>query len=440
MYNEDNGMNSYGNQEYVQPVINKPEVKPKDEKKKGSFIKRTACIVLSAVLFGTVAGGVMFGVNYTAEKFFDSGNTSQSVSGNGSDTEINTVGNLINNMVIPSSDTDNDITVSNNVMNVEAVAAATLPAMVQITGTTNVSSGFSYGNTQAACSGSGIIVGKNETELLVVTNAHVVDDVNNLKCVFIDNQSVSCTVKGAKSNRDIAVVSVSLSDIPESTKSAIAIAELEENATLKVGQSVVAIGNALGEGQSVTTGVISALDRSITVDNVTFTGLILTDAAINSGNSGGALLNSDGKVIAINFAKTSTTRAESMGYSIPVSNVSDIIDTFMNKQTREKVSEDKRAFLGITALDVTSSYAAYYGYPEGILITTVNDGSPASEAGLKANDIIVGFDDNKVTSMSSLQNTLQYYAAGEKVSIEYYRVENNKFVLNTTEVTLGKKS
>ena len=319
--------------------------------------------------------------------------------------------------------------------------------MVALNGTTSVTSSsssiFNWGGQQqyeASTSGTGIIVGKNDTELLMVTNAHVVDKVSNLKCVFIDNQSVNATVKGSKSDQDIAVVAVSLSDIPSDTLSKIAIAELADSDTITIGQQVVAIGNALGEGQSVTTGIISALDRSITVNNVTFSGLIMTDAAINSGNSGGALLNASGKVIAINFAKTSSDGVEGMAYSIPVSNVKDLISSLMSKQTRQKVSSDNAGYLGVVAIDVTSTYASMYGYPQGIMIRTVASGSAAEKAGLSAYDIIVGFDDQTITTMSGLQSTLQYYAAGEKVKIDYYHLEGSEYVLKSTEVTLGKKS
>ena len=324
----------------------------------------------------------------------------------------------------------------------EAVATAALPAMVQLNGTTTVksSSYFGYGQSyEATSSGTGIIVGKSDTELLIVTNAHVVDNIDNLKCVFSDGTSASCSVKGSKSDQDIAVAAVSLSDISSDTASNIAIAELEDSSDIKVGQQVVAIGNALGEGQSVTTGIISAKDRSITVNNVTFTGLLMTDAAINSGNSGGALLNSEGKVIAINFAKTSSDGVEGMAYSIPVSNVKDIIDSLMTKQTRNKVSSDKAAYLGIAAVDITSNYASYYGYPVGILIRTVADDSAADKAGLETYDIIVGFDDQTVTTMSGLTNMLQYYEAGEKVTTDYYHMEGSEYVLKSTEVTLGSK-
>ena len=243
--------------------------------------------------------------------------------------------------------------------------------------------GWGQQQYEASTSGTGIIVGKNDTELLIVTNAHVVDNVSNLKCVFVDDQSVSATVKGSKSDQDIAVVAVSLSDIPSDTISKIAIAELADSDTIAVGQQVVAIGNALGEGQSVTNGIISALDRSITVNNVTFSGLIMTNAAINSGNSGGALLNASGKVIAINFAKTSSDGVEGMAYSIPVSNVKELISSLMSKQTRQKVDSDNAGYLGIAAIDITSTYASMYGYPQGIMVRTVASGSAAEKAGLQ---------------------------------------------------------
>lgn len=410
---------------------------PKKHKKhRGGFAKRAVCFVLAAVLFGVIAGSVMFGVNYAGGKIVGS-NKSDATGVN-----ISTVSNNINVAKTDSSLTEDTNLSSSSKMDVEAVATAALPAMVELNGTTTVksSSYFGYGQSyEATSSGTGIIVGKSDTELLIVTNAHVVDNIDNLKCVFSDGTSASCSVKGSKSDQDIAVAAVSLSDISSDTASNIAIAELEDSSDIKVGQQVVAIGNALGEGQSVTTGIISAKDRSITVNNVTFTGLLMTDAAINSGNSGGALLNSEGKVIAINFAKTSSDGVEGMAYSIPVSNVKDIIDSLMTKQTRNKVSSDKAAYLGIAAVDITSNYASYYGYPVGILIRTVADDSAADKAGLETYDIIVGFDDQTVTTMSGLTNMLQYYEAGEKVTIDYYHMEGSEYVLKSTEVTLGSK-
>lgn len=431
--NTNNGSTSNNNTAFSSA----PYEAKKHKKHKRGFAKKAACFVLSAVLFGAIAGSVMFGVNYAGGKI--AGSNKSDATG----VNIPTVSNNISNVAKTDSSLTEDTNLSaSGKMDAEAVATAALPAMVQLNGTTTVksSSYFGYGQSyEATSSGTGIIVGKSDTELLIVTNAHVVDNIDNLKCVFFDGTSASCSVKGSKSDQDIAVAAVSLSDISSDTASNIAIAELEDSSDIKVGQQVVAIGNALGEGQSVTTGIISAKDRSITVNNVTFTGLLMTDAAINSGNSGGALLNSEGKVIAINFAKTSSDGVEGMAYSIPVSNVKDIIDSLMTKQTSNKVSSDKAAYLGIAAVDITSNYASYYGYPVGILIRTVADDSAADKAGLETYDIIVGFDDQTVTTMSGLTNMLQYYEAGEKVTIDYYHMKGSEYVLKSTEVTLGSK-
>lgn len=405
---------------------------------KNSTAKKYISGVLAAVVFGVVAGSAMYGTYHIEKKYLG-----------GNDTKNYTISTVTSNIDKVTSDDINangDTNLSQySSMNVESVAQAALPAMVALNGTTTVSSSssmYGWGQQQyeASTSGTGIIVGKNDTELLIVTNAHVVDNVSNLKCVFVDDQSVSATVKGSKSDQDIAVVAVSLSDIPSDTISKIAIAELADPDTIAVGQQVVAIGNALGEGQSVTNGIISALDRSITVNNVTFSGLIMTNAAINSGNSGGALLNASGKVIAINFAKTSSDGVEGMAYSIPVSNVKELISSLMSKQTRQKVDSDNAGYLGIAAIDITSTYASMYGYPQGIMVRTVASGSAAEKAGLSAYDIIVGFDDQSISTMSGLQSLLQYYSAGETVKVDYYHLEGSEYVLKSVEVTLGKKN
>lgn len=405
---------------------------------KNSTAKKYISGVLAAVVFGVVAGSAMYGT-YHIEKKYLGGNDIKNYT-------ISTVTSNIDKVTSDDINANGDTNLSQySSMNVESVAQAALPAMVALNGTTTVSSSssmYGWGQQQyeASTSGTGIIVGKNDTELLIVTNAHVVDNVSNLKCVFVDDQSVSATVKGSKSDQDIAVVAVSLSDIPSDTISKIAIAELADSDTIAVGQQVVAIGNALGEGQSVTNGIISALDRSITVNNVTFSGLIMTNAAINSGNSGGALLNASGKVIAINFAKTSSDGVEGMAYSIPVSNVKELISSLMSKQTRQKVDSDNAGYLGIAAIDITSTYASMYGYPQGIMVRTVASGSAAEKAGLSAYDIIVGFDDQSISTMSGLQSLLQYYSAGETVKVDYYHLEGSEYVLKSVEVTLGKKN
>lgn len=409
--------------------------KKKDRNKEG-FGERLAKLAGSAAVFGVIAGAVMYGVYYT-------GSTILPVK---SSSDYNNIATVTSNV---TATTAQSTASSSTGMDVQSVANAALPAMVALNGTTTVSSGSSssfyglFGGSQsyeAQTSGTGIIVGKNDKELLVVTNAHVVEDVNDLKCVFVDGESVSATVKGSKSDKDIAVVAINLSDIKDSTINSIAIAELADSDDVAIGQEVVAIGNALGEGQSVTNGIISATNRSITVNNVTFSGLLMTNAAINSGNSGGALLNAEGKVIAINFAKTSSDGVEGMAYSIPVSNVMDIIDSLMSRETRSKVSSSETAYLGISGVDITSAMSSSYGYPQGVLIRSVENNSAAAQAGLGAYDIIVSFDDQSVNSMSSLKSIMEYYAAGEKVTVQYYHQEGSEYVLKSVEVTLGKKS
>ena len=406
--------------------------KKKKDRNKDGFGERLAKL---AAVFGVIAGAVMYGVYYM-------GSTLLPVK---SSSDYNNIATVTSNVTATTAQSTSSASTG---MDAQSVANAALPAMVALNGTTTVSSGSSssfYGlfgsqSYEAQTSGTGIIVGKNDKELLVVTNAHVVSDVNDLKCVFVDGESVSATVKGSKSDKDIAVVAINLSDIKDSTINSIAIAELADSDDVAIGQEVVAIGNALGEGQSVTNGIISATNRSITVNNVTFSGLLMTNAAINSGNSGGALLNAEGKVIAINFAKTSSDGVEGMAYSIPVSNVMDIIDSLMSRETRSKVSSSETAYLGISGVDITSAMSSSYGYPQGVLIRSVENNSAAAQAGLGAYDIIVSFDDQSVNSMSSLKSIMEYYAAGEKVTVQYYHQEGSEYVLKSVEVTLGKKS
>lgn len=414
----------------------KKKEKKKGQSKAGKFFKRVAAIVASAALFGAVAGGVMCGVYAIGTENMQSG------SGQTDNTDLPQINQIIQSIPTSVITSGDGTSVS---MDVKAVAKAALPAMVALEGKTKVtaSSGiFGYGQTyESMTSGTGIIVGKNDTELLILTNAHVVEGVSDLKCVFVNETKVDCVVKGAKSDKDIAVVAVNLSEIGVDTLSSIAIAELGDSDSVEIGQQVVAIGNALGEGQSVTNGIISALNRSIEVKSVEFNGLFMTNAAINSGNSGGALLTADGKVIGINFAKTAEDGVEGMAYAIPVSNVRELINSLMNRVTRTKVSESEAGSIGITSgIDITSTMANYYGFPQGVQIRSVLEGSAAQKAGLGKYDIIVSFDEQTVSSMSGLSALLQYYKAGETVAIEYYHIEGNQYILKTVEITLDKKN
>ncbi|MCD7813444.1 MAG: trypsin-like peptidase domain-containing protein [Lachnospiraceae bacterium] len=343
---------------------------------------------------------------------------------------------------------------SSGTLTVAEVAAKALPSVVTITNTsvTELENyyggyygyfygyGYDSGETttyESVSVGSGIIIGENDTELLILTNYHVVEDATELSVGFIDESAAEAVIKGTDASIDIAVVAVQLDDISSDTMSEISIAEIGDSDSLQLGEQVVAIGNALGYGQSVTTGIVSALNRTIELDSYTAE-MIQTDAAINAGNSGGPLLDMNGRVIGINSAKASDTGVEGMGYAIPISDVTSIIEDLMNKKTRtETVSEEDSAYIGITGQEVSSEMSSVYGIPEGIYITEVAEDSPASAAGLQAGYIITKFDSTSVSSMTDLKNLLAYYAGGETVEIVVSYQSNGTYIEETVELTLG---
>lgn len=299
---------------------------------------------------------------------------------------------------------------------------------------------------EATSTGSGIIVGQNENELLIVTNHHVVDGVEELSVIFADDKEVVAQVKGTDADRDLAVVAVLLDDISEETKSSICIAKMGDSEALKVGEPVIAIGNALGYGQSVTTGVVSALNRNIAA-RTTENGevvvdeeapkFIQTDAAINPGNSGGALLNARGEVIGINSNKIGGTAVEGIGYAIPISDAKPIISDLMEKETKLKVSEASRGVIGITGVNVEQEYSEVYGIPMGIYISSVTEGSGADKAGLIKGDIIVGINGEDVSSMDELKKELEYYAQGTEVVLTIMQGSPTGYVSKEVTVVLG---
>ena len=332
---------------------------------------------------------------------------------------------------------------------VAEVAENVMPAMVSITNTSvqEVMDWFRGGNFQyeSKSLGTGVIMGENDEELLIVTNNHVVEGASVLTVSFIDEESVEAVVKGTDAADDLAVVAVKLEDIPEETMSQIRIANVADSEDVRVGEQVVAIGNALGYGQSVTTGIVSALGRTITVADESgyndYTDLIQTDAAINHGNSGGALLNMKGEVIGINSVKAGSNGVEGMGYAISTTKAIPIIRDLMNKKTRELVSEDQLPYLGIVGQDVTSNVAQVYGIPEGVYITELSKNGPAQEAGITSGMIITGFDGDKIRSMSDLQDLLPYYAGGETVSITLaVQNDSGEYEEKDFSVTLGLRS
>lgn len=325
------------------------------------------------------------------------------------------------------------------VTDVTNVVDAVMPSVVSITNTSVVTQSF-WGQqfqSENQYSGSGIIVGENDTELLIVTNNHVIADSTELKVQFIDGSIADAKVKGTDANMDLAVIAVSLKSLSNETISNISIAILGDSESLKVGEPAIAIGNALGYGQSVTTGVISALNRQIAMseDGSTSGTLIQTDAAINPGNSGGALLNVRGEVVGINSNKIGGSTIEGMGYAIPISNAKPIIEELMNRETKDKVDVAKKGYLGISGLNVTQDVASMYGMPVGVYIAQVYNGG-AANAGMQKGDIITTFDGSSVTTMEDLQGYLEYYEAGKTVSVTIQRPEGGEYVEYKLAVTL----
>lgn len=400
------------------------------EKKSGKFLSKLKFVGMAAA-FGIISGAAFVGVTYAADALFEKEATiPEDITGETTGIVINRNDNASDNVI--------------KIMDVSEIVENSMPSAVAITGkvvqsyTINPFFGGSY-ETEAPVSGSGIIIGQNDTELLMVTNAHVVDGVNDLTVTFIDGSTAGAVVKGMKSNKDIAVIAVSLKDLDKETLEDISIIEIGDSQNLKMGQPVVAIGNAMGEGQSSTVGWVSALDRTIVIDGNEYENLIMTDAAINPGNSGGALLNMDGQLVGINSAKYSDESIEGMGYAIPISAVADIINDLMNREVRSKVDADKIGYLGFSGMDIDASMSRNYGLPEGILVTMVSEGSPAEISGLLKNDIIVGFDGEDITSFEQLLELMEYYAEGETIVVEFYRVEDGEYVLKSIEATLANR-
>ena len=353
------------------------------------------------------------------------------------------------------------------------LAAECLPQVVSVTNVievTSTSNGgsdmfnffYGYGQNQNQTStqeseayGSGVIIGKTDDELLMVTNNHVAvyDKSGNTmyysytastkerKVTFVDGTEVTANLKGADSEADIAVLAVKLSDIPDDTLNAISIATIDNSDDVKVGQGVMAIGNALGLGQTTTFGHVSALNKEVTTsdDNVTRT-MMQIDASINAGNSGGGLFDANGHLIGINSAKSSGEGVEGMGYAIPISSVEDLINNMMNQKTKVQVDEDQRGYLGIQGADVPTDYVQRFGMPDGAMVTKITAGSPAEAAGFQLNDIITAVDGQKVSSMETLKSALSYYAAGESVTITVQRPSGNQYTETELTVTLANRS
>ncbi len=319
------------------------------------------------------------------------------------------------------------------------VVEKVMPAMVSIVNNyTQTATYFGQPIEQdGTASGSGIIVGENDTELLIATNYHVIEDAKELLVHFIDDADVKAVVKGSDPDMDLAVIAVKLADMEQSTLDSVKIAKLGDSDSLKLGQSVIAIGNALGYGLSVTGGYVSALNREVELEDGSKGTFIQTDAAINPGNSGGALINMNGEVIGINSNKIGGTVVEGIGYAIPISAAEPILSDLMTYETREKVDDSQVGYLGIIPQSVTSDAAELYGMPEGVYISQVEDGTPAAEAGLLRGDIIQKLDNKKVSTADELREQLKYYSAGETIDVLVMRSIDGEYVERTVTVTLG---
>lgn len=402
--------------------------------KKHHKCPRWAKLAGSAVAFGVIASCTFMGVNAVAGKYFGT-NTTQQTSSSKATTSKNSDSSSTLKLSQSSSTVTSDVSdIVNNAM----------PSVVAITNMSVQEVQSYFGGTQqqeSTSCGSGIIIGKNDSELLIVTNNHVVEGAETLTVSFANETSVEASIKGTDSSKDLAVVAVPLDSIDDDTMNAISIITLGDSDKLQVGEPVIAIGNALGYGQSVTTGIVSALDRNLDMEGFD-SKLIQTDAAINPGNSGGALLNANGELIGINTAKVNANAVEGMGYAIPISDATSVIENLMNRETRTKVDESEQGFLGIEGYDVTSEKAEMYSIPTGVFVRSVEDGSAADKAGITAECIITKFDGITIDSMSTLQSQMQYFKAGDKVEvvIEVPNKSGTKYEEKTVTVTLGERS
>lgn len=407
-------------------------------------LKKAASISLCAVLAGGLAAGTYTGVNYL---------TGYEQSVQAASKEQVTL--LKSDKESDDSDSKEESTAKES-LDVSDIVEETMPSIVSITtksveevqsyyGMFGQYGAYSPEQREVQGSGSGIIIGKNDTELLIATNYHVVDGAETLSVGFCDSTACEAKVKGYDSEKDLAVVAVSLDDIDSDTMNAISIATIGNSDNLKVGEQVVAIGNALGYGQSVTTGIVSAKNRQLNSDDTvgdydsdsnSATNLIQTDAAINPGNSGGALLNMNGEVVGINSAKLASTEVEGIGYAIAISDVTDTIESLMNEETRDKVED--HGVLGITVQTVDSAVTEAYGVPEGVLVREVTEGGVADDAGIEARSIITKFAGKTVTTKEQLVDFLSYYEPGEDVELTIEVPDGKEYKEETVTVTLGK--
>ncbi len=397
--------------------------------KKSGFFAKSAKVVSAAVIFGLVAGGTFIGTNELYTRINPDSATSDVISGLIDSTDNAILTSSDNTTVIGSTTVSQGSYVQTT--DVTDVVDKVMPATVAITSTFETQSW--YGAYTSEGGGTGIIVRQTDGELLIVTNNHVVEDALNVSVTFIDGTTVDATVKGTDSSADLAVLSIDLSTLTEDTLNAISVATLGDSDSVNVGEMVVAIGNALGYGQSVTVGYISAKDREVTVDDNTMT-LLQTDAAINPGNSGGALINTDGEVIGINSVKYASSEVEGMGFAIPISNVTSILEDLMNRET---LADDEKGYLGVYITDVTEDVAAFYNWPVGVYVREFTESGNAEAAGIQVGDIITGINGETLTSSQDLIEKVTSYRYGTTVTVTLQRLVDDAFVEMNIDVVLA---
>ncbi len=437
---DNDNTNTYGEQSYYRPY----EEPPKPKKEKSGFGRKLMKCVALALVFGLVAGTAFAGTTsffHTVTATEETAQQDESLSGG--DLNIAGSSETVDN-VSATPENSKQTAADGAVTDVSGIVSQTMPSIVSITTIARTQVRGFFGRTQEYESegcGSGIIVSQDDEYLYIATNNHVVSGAETLTVLFCDDSTVSAEVKGTDESSDLAVVAVALEDIEDETKDKIRTATFGDSSALKVGETAIAIGNALGYGQSVTTGVISALNREVSVQNEsdgsTVTNeLLQTDAAINPGNSGGALLNLKGEVIGINSVKYSETSVEGMGYAIPSASALPIIKQLI---TREVVSGSKSAYLGISGVDVTDTVSDTYQMPQGVYVAQVIEGSGAANAGLQQGDIITKFDGRNITSMEEMQELMKYLSAGDTVNVTIERAQNGEYVEMELEIVLGSK-
>ena len=449
---EENEQNSEWKYDRSSMMESSPSDQPSAKKKARKKKHPMAAVVASAVVFGMVAGTTTYAVNYAEATLHNNSivqsDTALSESSGEEDSQtaagslavqsgqVDTAGELTS---VAQTESGEDMTVSE-------VAEAVMPSMVTIStmSVQEMQSYFGFGQTQAyevEGAGTGIIVGETDEELLIATNDHVISGAKSVSVGFADESAAEAYIKGTDPDNDLAIIAVEKSNVSEETLDQIRVVVIGDSDQLALGEQVVAIGNALGYGQSVTSGYVSALNRDLEMSDYTSTGLIQTDAAINAGNSGGALLNMRGELVGINEAKSSSSYGEAnvdnMGFAIPISKALPILQELMEQETR--IRAQVQGYLGVSVADVTEEYSQVYGMPAGVCFTTVEEGSPADQAGLKKGDVLVSVNGEKITTSEALLEEMTYHSAGETVTITVKRADNGAYVEKTFEVTLQEK-